>query len=107
MKRVFSAEVLPTVAHARNLLRAAGIDCEIRNENIGTLMGEVPFTAIWPELWVLNDADADEAERIIAREILEAGTGGGAEWKCRRCGTMNEAQFGVCWKCGEYVDEFA
>lgn len=99
MKKVYAAESLVTVAHYRNLLEAEGIECFLKNENMGSLMGEIPYAEIWPELWVRNDFQADRAEEII-REARDAETEGGPRWRCRRCGEDNEYQFAVCWNCG-------
>lgn len=99
MKKVYAAESLVTVAHYRNLLEAEGIECFLKNENMGSLMGEIPYAEIWPELWVRNDFQADRAEEII-REARDAETEGGPRWRCRRCGEDNEHQFAVCWNCG-------
>ncbi len=99
MKKVFAAESLVTVAHFRNLLQGEGIDCFLRNENLGSVMGEIPYAEIWPELWVRNDFEAARAEEII-REARDTAPSDGPNWRCRRCGEDNEYQFAVCWSCG-------
>lgn len=99
MKRVFSAESLVTVAHYRNLVAAEGISCFLKNENMGSVMGEIPYAEIWPELWVRNDLEAARAEEII-REAQNAEAASGPSWRCRDCGEENEYQFAVCWNCG-------
>ena len=100
MKRVYSAEVLPLVHHAKNVLAVAGIDSEIRNENLGSLAGEIPFMAVFPELWVA-DRDEARANAIIEAEILNVPPAGGRPWECTACSAVNEAQFAVCWQCSE------
>lgn len=99
MKKVFAAESLVTVAHYRNLLEAEGIDCFLKNENLGSVMGEIPYAEIWPELWVTHDFQAARAEEII-REARLAQADEGPPWRCRNCGEDNEYQFAVCWNCG-------
>ena len=99
MKKVTSAPTLITVAHYMNLLKSEGIKAFIRNEHLGAVLGEMPFQEVWPELWVLNDLDLDRARQLIDEEIVaESPT---EPWICRVCGSENEGQFAVCWKCQE------
>ncbi|MEM7611144.1 MAG: DUF2007 domain-containing protein [Pseudomonadota bacterium] len=98
MKKVFSADNLVTVAHYRNVLEAEGIATEIRNQNLGGVLGEVPFTEVWPQLWVRHALDEQRALEIIAE--VQATPLEGNPWTCRACGTDNEVQFAVCWQCG-------
>jgi len=104
MKRVFSAETLPVVAHIKNLLEAEGIECVLKNENIGSVMGEVPFFEIWPEVWVRDDLDVERANAVIERHHNEAAVEG-PRWACRHCGADNDPQFGACWQCSEPADQ--
>ena len=99
MKKVFTADNLVTVAHFRNVLAAEGIDSEIRNANLGSVLGEVPFTEVWPQLWVKHVLDAPRAREIIEAMQREEESPGEA-WHCRHCGAENEAQFAACWQCG-------
>lgn len=103
-RRVFSAEILPTVAHAKNVLASAGIKAEIRNENLGSLMGEVPFFEVWPELWVLRDEDVAPALSLI-EQLLSTECSGALPWRCKHCQADNEAQFAACWQCSRAIDE--
>ncbi|MCH7820993.1 MAG: DUF2007 domain-containing protein [Proteobacteria bacterium] len=99
MKKVASSESLITINHYKNILESEDITCEIRNEHLGGIVGEMPFVEVWPELWVKHDLDADRAKQLID----EANSDESQEpsWKCRRCGEDNEGQFAACWNCGE------
>lgn len=99
MKKVFTSESLVTVAHYRNLLEIAGIRTEIRNQNLGSIVGELPFTEAWPQLWVVHPLDVARAEEIIA-EAASAPDSTGPAWRCGACGTENDSQFAACWHCG-------
>ncbi len=96
MKRVYRAASLLQVAHARNVLLAAGIRCELRNQYLGGALGEVPMMEAWPQLYVDDD---DEA---YARSVLERATrpAAGPGWNCPDCGERLEPQFTACWRCG-------
>ena len=99
MKKVTSADSLVTINHYRNLLISEGIPAFLRNEHFGSIMGEVPFQEVWPELWVENDLDYDRALQLIdAAKIADESPS--APWRCRQCSEENEGQFSVCWKCG-------
>ena len=97
MKKVESADSLILINHYKNILESEGISCEVRNEHLGSILGEMPFAETWPELWVHNDLDYDRAKQLISDVNDESPPEG---WQCAACGQSNERQFGVCWKCG-------
>ena len=71
MKKLTSSESLITINHYKNVLAAEGIRTEIRNEYLGSIMGEMPFVETRPELWVVNTIEFDRAKQII-EDILGA-----------------------------------
>ena len=82
MKRVFRAATLVQVAHARNVLVAAGIQCELHNQYLAGALGELPMMETWPQLFV-DDADEQYALRALARA---AAAPVGHPWTCEDCG---------------------
>ena len=99
MKKVTSADSLVTINHFRNLLMSEGIRAFLKNEHFSSIMGEVPFQEVWPELWVENDLDYDRALQLInSAKIGEESPS--TPWTCGRCAEENEGQFAACWKCG-------
>ena len=100
MKKVTSADSLITINHFKNLLTSEGIVAYIRNEHFGSIMGEVPFQEVWPELWIKNDLDYDRALQLIDTAQL-AEESPSAPWQCAHCDVENEGQFAACWQCGE------
>lgn len=98
MKKLTSADSLVTINHYRNLLQAEGIVCEIRNEHLGSILGEMPFPEVWPQLWIRNDLDYDRALQLLSEDASAESPGG--SWRCKRCGEDNEGQFAACWNCG-------
>ena len=99
MRKLTSCDSLVTINHYRNLLASEGIPTFIRNEHLGSIVGEMPFQEVWPELWVRNDLDYDRALQLLDRATLEAESPG-TPWRCRSCGTEVEGQFAACWNCG-------
>ena len=99
MKKVTSADSLITINHYNNLLTSEGISAFLKNEHFGSIMGEVPFQEVWPELWVAHDLDYDRALQLIDSAKI-ADESPAASWRCKTCGEQIEGQFSVCWKCG-------
>jgi len=96
MKLVFRAASLLQVAHARNVLISAGIDCELRNQYLAGALGDLPMLETWPQLWV-DDSFESAALRALA---VAAAAPAGTPWTCRQCGEELESQFTSCWRCG-------
>ena len=96
MKRVFRAATLLQVAHARNVLIAAGIDSELRNQYLAGALGDLPMLETWPQLWVEDDLEG-AALRALEKS---AAAPTGAPWVCGQCGERLEPQFTTCWRCG-------
>jgi len=92
MKRVFSSHNAVLVHHSRNLLEAAGMRTQVRNEYLSSAMGELPPAECQPELWV-EDHDADRAAAILGSRPT------GPNWRCA-CGESLGDQFTQCWNCG-------
>ncbi|MFN7887314.1 MAG: DUF2007 domain-containing protein [Betaproteobacteria bacterium] len=84
-------------AHLANALRAAGVRCEVRNTQLASAIGDIPWLECAPQLWVLDDLDEARAQLLLA-ELRRAPDG--PPWTCAACGEVLEAQFGQCWKCG-------
>jgi len=100
MKKLKSSESLITINHYKNLLESEGISAFLRNEHLGSIVGEMPFQEVWPQLWVRNDIDYDRALQLIdSQQIVDESPT--APWRCKKCGTENEGQFSACWQCSE------
>jgi len=97
MKKLTTSESLVTISHWKNLLESEGIRCELRNQHLGSIMGEMPFMEVWPQLWIVNDLDFDRAQQLLSADAAaESPT---ESWQCRNCGEENEGQFAACWNC--------
>src|SRR5512139_2682272 len=69
MTKVHASESLLEIAHLRNVLESAGIACEVRNDRLGGVIGEIPFVECWPELWVRRPGEAARARSLIAEAL--------------------------------------
>jgi hypothetical protein len=84
------------VAHARNILIAAGIDSELRNQYLAGALGDLPMLETWPQVWV-----EDQLETAALRALEKASAAPtGVNWTCGECGEQLEPQFTTCWRCG-------
>ncbi|MCU0950885.1 MAG: DUF2007 domain-containing protein [Burkholderiaceae bacterium] len=82
--------------HYANVLRAAGIACQVRNTTLSGAIGEIPFLECAPQLWVDSALDEARAAQIIGSLQRPVD---GPSWHCA-CGETIEPQFGQCWHCG-------
>jgi hypothetical protein len=80
-------------------LAAEGIVCLVRNDELSTALGEIPFVECYPELWVV-DAEVWPRARLLLDKWLDESAETGSQWICRHCGERIEGQFQSCWKCG-------
>lgn len=96
--RSFSHRERPLASLLRERLAAEGITCLLRNDELSTALGEIPFVECYPELWVVDDEVFPRARLLLDQWLAEeAGDGGG--WTCA-CGEVSEGQFAACWQCG-------
>jgi hypothetical protein len=100
MKRVWSGATLVDTAHLKNLLEQAGIASFIKNTYLGSAIGELPVYDSGPELWVLDEADAARAEKLLRDALRPAAAARIDTWQCGNCGESVEGQFAACWRCG-------
>ena len=99
MKKVFTSQDLVEVEMLKEGLEDAGIPCTIKNQRTAGLAGVVPFTEVFPELWVLNDEDYDRAKELL--EVPKTGIDATqTAWTCSGCGETHSNEFMACWKCG-------
>ena len=61
-------------------------------------MGEIPFDAALPQVWVEKPADAERARALID-EFLRTPAPAGSR-KCPQCAEDNPGSFDLCWSCG-------
>lgn len=101
MRLVFEHIDFTVVGHMRSILESEGIRTDLRNAGSAGLAGEVPYTQVYPELWVLDNADQDRARAIIrAYRESEASAPPPPAWTCPSCGESVDGVFAECWNCG-------
>lgn len=96
MKLIYTHENRLLVNNIRNIVENAGIAVVLKNEFAGGGMGELSPFDTWLELWVLEDADFEKAQKIVDTETEPCGL---QEWQCSQCFEMNSDSFEICWQC--------
>lgn len=82
----------------KDRLAQEGIACLLRNDDLVSVMGEVPFVECYPELWVLDDETWPRAKLLLEGWLAEPTDT--SFWICPGCGEEIEGQFCACWNCG-------
>ena len=100
MKMIFVSQNLFEVEMRKERLEEAAIPCTIKNQRSSGLAGEIPFTEVFPELWVIQDEDADRARQLLEEGLVSLPSNQDT-WMCAGCGERHESQFGTCWNCGQ------
>ena len=82
-----------------HLLSDARIDARVLNEHAQGGVGQLPVTDVYPEVWVVEDADFKRARELLVaferRRVSEETV------TCSGCGERNPSTFEICWHCGE------
>ena len=86
------------VGQMQSLLESHGIKTFIRNQYGSSVMGEVPFVEVVPQLFVLEQKDVQRALALLKPAL--AGTDSAGSWNCPECGADVEENFSHCWQCG-------
>jgi hypothetical protein len=96
---VFTHRERPFALLLKERLATEEIVCLVRNDELSTALGEIPFVECYPELWVVDDEVFPRARLLLDQWLSEMSMEQGA-WRCAGCGEVLEGQFESCWQCG-------
>jgi hypothetical protein len=99
MIKVFEDFNFSRVGQLQSLLESHGIRTFLKNEFGSSVVGELPFVEVIPQLFVLEQKDVEKAKELLAHESQEAQPA--AEWTCSACGAEVDGNFSRCWNCGK------
>ncbi|MGJ8671481.1 DUF2007 domain-containing protein [Rubritalea sp.] len=88
MRKVYEDQDMTMVGYYRTVLEEDGIQTLVKNEYAQLAAGEVPFTQVYPELWVSNDEDYDTAFSLIKKLRDEGDDGEETVVNYKRSGGM-------------------
>ncbi len=96
MKKLYTAGDIIEAQLLHGLLQVQGIASVIKNEDLQSGAGELPFVEMWPEVWIIEQKDWFFATRVLESfkplNTLE-------DWMCARCSLANPGTFETCWSC--------
>ncbi len=103
MIKVFENFDFSRVGQMQSLLESHGIKTFIRNQYGSSVMGEIPFVEVIPQLFVLEDKDEGRALELLKLDLPQDDPSD--DWVCPECGIDVDGTFSRCWKCGVGRDE--
>jgi len=99
MRKIFEHPAYYEVGLLESKLNSHGIETLVKNTAISTV-GGIPFTASYPELWVLHDTQYDEALALLQEYKANLqNPAPGPDWICVQCGESVPGTFDFCWNC--------
>lgn len=101
MIKVFEDFNFSRVGQMQSLLESHGIRTFLKNEFGSSVVGELPFVEVVPQLFVLEEKDLAEARELLSMDVPAARPG--ADWCCPECGVEVDGHFVQCWNCGKTI----
>ena len=99
MREIFRHSELHRVTRYRDILKSAGIETLVRNENLSVT--DAPIPEFFPNLCVLNDEEFPRAVHVIKEHDRKMAEGSGINVTCPSCGEINPGNFDICFNCQE------
>ncbi|WP_051482987.1 putative signal transducing protein [Thioalkalivibrio sp. HK1] len=97
MRKVYASDNLAMLGYVRSMLEEHAIGFIVRNDFLAGAAGELPVNETWPEIWVVDERDAERALSLI--ETIVASPPSAPDWRCPKCSRRIEGQFTDCWHC--------
>ncbi len=67
MRKVYEDQDMTMVGYYQTVLEEDCISTSVKNEYAQLATGEIPFTQVYPELWVTEDSDYERAVELIRK----------------------------------------
>jgi len=99
--KVFENFDFSRVGQMQSLLESHGIPTFVKNQFSSSVMGEVPFVEVCPQLYILDAADLEAAQNLLRPGAT--GPADAEDWVCAKCGMKIDGQFERCWNCAGRV----
>jgi hypothetical protein len=103
MIKVFEDFDFSRVGQMQSLLESHGIRTFLKNEFGSSVVGELPFVEVIPQLFVLEEKDQKKAYELISAEAPAVQPGD--DWICSECSAEVDGHFARCWKCGQALKD--
>ncbi len=102
MIKVFENFDFSRVGQMQSLLESHDIKTFLKNQYGSSVMGEVPFVEVVPELYILEEKDLARAKQLLELDLPVDEPD--EDWVCAGCGVEVEGTFARCWKCDTAKD---
>ena len=99
MERLYKASNLPDAHLLRDLLEEEGLQACIVNETLSSLVGELPFGMVQPEVWIKDPRDMFLARATLREYLARKDEPVTEEQRCSACAEASPSNFEVCWSC--------
>jgi hypothetical protein len=96
MKMIYTNENSFLANNMKNLIEAQNIEVFLKNEFAQGAVGEISAFDSWPEVWVTNDIDYNQAIEIVNSSQSSKND---IDWTCTNCSETNDYSFEICWNC--------
>ncbi len=97
MIKVFEDFDFTLVGRMQSLLESEGIETFMKNEFGSSVIGELPFVEVVPQLYVVHERDLARARNLI--ELDQSTEKPAEDWTCPGCDSVNPPAFEFCWHC--------
>lgn len=101
MIKLYTATDLADATLLVDQLARSGVRARVRNSDLCSLAGELPFAQVLPQVWLERDGDEYAGNSILEDYLMRKNLPIGEDRKCPECGEDNPANFELCWQCGE------
>jgi len=99
MIKVFEDFDFSKVGQMQSLLESHGISTFLKNEFGASVIGELPFVEVVPQLFIIEERDLAKAKQLLLLD--QPVKSQGKAWTCPECSTDIEPEFDQCWNCGK------
>ena len=96
MKKLYIANDIIEAQLLDSVLKNHGLSSFLRNATLQSGVGELPFVETWPEVWIKESKEWEEAVEILS-EYKRANIK--VDWICSDCNECNPRSFQICWLC--------
>ena len=99
MRKAFYTLDLTEAVLLRDHLLHNGVAANVMNKGLV----RIPHEGVASEVWVADDAEADEVRALIRGFFARREQTAPAKlpWECQDCREENPGEFEFCWSCGQ------
>ncbi|BDS07398.1 hypothetical protein NT6N_24380 [Oceaniferula spumae] len=98
MRKIFESIDFARVGLLQSILESEGIGTLVKNYDLAATAGVIAASDCYPELWIIDEAKFEQAERIIESYNSPAPESG-STWICFTCKNEVDSNFDACWNC--------